>query len=92
MLALLFGAIDMLSISGNGKAMKIALLHGGLNTLWVSAYAIIAGIQLSEFPNINIPAIVSICCKLAVVLGMTYSNFLGGELLLKYEIGINRKN
>ncbi|MBK9097450.1 MAG: DUF2231 domain-containing protein [bacterium] len=85
-----FGAIDLIKIKNEQTILKIALLHGGLNVLWLMIFSVIAGIQLKQFPEINILNNWVIILKTLIVVGLFYTNFLGGELVLHY--GVGRKN
>lgn len=85
-LALVFGTMDLLKISSKEKAFSVALIHGGLNLLWIIIFTIIVGIQLKAYPEINIPGYNIIIVKFIAVCGILFSNFLGGELLIKYHV------
>jgi uncharacterized membrane protein len=85
--ALIFGAIDLFKISPGGKAFMTGILHGGLNLLWLFVFTILAGIELSIYPHINFPSAGKLIAEFAAAGGMLYSNYLGGVLLLKYNIG-----
>jgi len=86
-LALIFGIIELLQIQELEAPFKIALIHGGLNSLWVSVFTILAGVQVKYYPIIPVPSLAQVIIEIAVVLMMLYSNFLGGELVLKHGIG-----
>ncbi|MEO8399827.1 MAG: DUF2231 domain-containing protein [Ignavibacteriaceae bacterium] len=85
-LALIFGTVDLLKISSKEKAFSVALIHGSLNLTWLIVFTVIAGIQIKFFPPIPVPGITVIVIKFIVVAGILFSNFLGGELLFKYEV------
>ena len=86
-LALLFGTGDLLRIETEIRAFTKALLHGGLNLTWLIIFSVIIGIDLKTYPHLNLPSTGEVLIKLCVVAGMLYSNFLGGELVLKHDIG-----
>ena len=85
-IALLYGIIDLLKIKEESKPFKVALVHGGLNTLWLMFFTVLAGIQFKTYPDISVPSLAEVLCSVVVVLGMLYSNFLGGELVLRFQI------
>jgi uncharacterized membrane protein len=85
--ALIFGAMDLLKISPENKAFSIGLLHGGLNLLWLFIFSISAGIEFSVYPNINLPSTGKLIAEFFAAAGMFYPNYLGGVLLLKYDVG-----
>ncbi len=86
-LALIFGVIELLQIQQLKEPFKIALIHGGLNSIWVSIFTILAGIQFKYYPMIPLPSLAQVIIEIAVVLMMFYSNYLGGQLVLKHGIG-----
>jgi uncharacterized membrane protein len=85
--AVFFGIIDLLKISSEDKSFRTALIHGGLNLTWISAFTVIAGLELKNYPEIIFPSTGKIVTEFIAVSGMLYSNFLGGELVLKYDVG-----
>jgi len=85
-LALIFGVIELMKIRDNTKPFTTALIHGGLNTLWLMFFSALAGAQFKCYPGIHVPTLSIVICEVIVVIGMLYSNFLGGELVLKYQV------
>jgi uncharacterized membrane protein len=85
-LAMIFGAIDLLQIDPKNKAWKTALLHGGLNLLWLVCFATVVGIRMKRDPA-AIQSVGYLITSTTFVVGMLYSNFLGGKLVLKYGVG-----
>lgn len=88
-LAAVFGTIDLLRIDPKGTAWNTSLLHGGLNVLWLLCFATMLGIRMKGGPLLIQGSGYLITSTLFVV-GLFYSNFLGGELVLKH--GVGRKN
>ena len=86
-LALVFGLIELMQILNEKRTIKTVLMHGGLNTLWLCIFTVIAGVQLKYYPGIPVPSVTQVITELIVVSVMIYSNYLGGELVLKYGIG-----
>lgn len=84
--AAIFGAIDLLKIKNDPALLGKALTHGGLNVLWVMTFTVIAGIQFKDFPNFEISSTAVVVIKLICVIGILISNYLGGQLLFKYDI------
>jgi uncharacterized membrane protein len=85
-IALVFGLIDLLKISSDHKAFNKALLHGGLNFLWLITFSVLTGLKLKSYPAIEF-SLSEIIIKSIVVSGLIFSNFLGGELVLRFGIG-----
>jgi uncharacterized membrane protein len=85
-LALLFGIVDLLKIPGEQPAFNKALIHGGLNFLWLTIFTIIIGMEIKNHPQIGY-SLLKVIGKSIAVAGLLFSNFIGGELVLKYGIG-----
>jgi len=85
-LALLFGVIDLLSIPPEHSAFNKALIHGGLNFFWLILFSVYTVMEIKTYPEIGYSSL-KLIVKIAVVTGLLFSNFLGGELVLKFGIG-----
>ncbi len=87
LLAAVFGAMDYFRISPDHQAGKKASLHALLNVAWLSAFTFVVGTRISQYPHFRYATagelVVAGCC----VVGMMASNYLGGELVLRYGIG-----
>jgi len=86
-LALTFGAVELLKINPRSNLFVKAITHGGLNLIWMLIFSVISWNGLKDYPNINFPSTGEIIIKISALCGMLYSNFLGGELVLKYDVG-----
>ena len=85
--ALIFGVNDLVKINELKLPFKVALIHGGLDILWLSVFSTIAGVQFKYYPQIPTPSLIEVLIEIVVVSAMIYSNYLGGELVLKYGVG-----
>ncbi len=88
-LALIFGIIELSIIPAQEKSesFRTGLIHGGLNSLWLIFFTVIAGVKFKYYPEIPIPSLVEVLIEIVIVIGMIYSNYLGGELVLRYGVG-----
>ncbi len=86
-LALTFGAVELLKINPRSNLFVKAITHGGLNLIWMLIFSVISWNGLKDYPNIKFPSTGEIIIKISALCGMLYSNFLGGELVLKYDVG-----
>src|SRR5690606_2491273 len=84
--SIIFGIIDLLKIPAGTVIFNTALIHGGLGFLWVIVFSIFAGVDIKDYPLIY-HSIINILVKVIAVSGLIYSNYLGGELVLKYNQG-----
>lgn len=85
--ALIFGLIDLLKIQNDKKPFMTGIIHGSLNTLWLSVFSVLGGIQIKYYPSIHVPSFAAVIIEIIVVVLMLYSNHLGGELVLRYGAG-----
>jgi len=85
-MALIFGIIDLLKISPQDKAFNTALTHGGLQFLWLIIFSVLIKSDINNYPSI-FHSLFNIILKALLVSGLLFTNYLGGELVLKYGIG-----
>lgn len=88
--ALLFGVADLLLIDPKSEAMTKGLIHGSLNFAWICVFSFFAFLGLKSYPDISSPAVVQVITEAVVVFGMFYSNYIGGELIFKHKIGLEK--
>jgi uncharacterized membrane protein len=83
-LAIVTGALDMIPISSRRpELVKKMLLHGGINSLVVIVYSLLAYLAYKKFPNIPPDSWPMIITKACLVLFMFGGNYIGGSLILK---------
>ena len=87
LLAMVYGAIDFLKIGSSSNAWKIAGVHALLNVIWFLLFGLLLAYRLKHSEDFLNP-IYLILSGLAVI-GLFISNYLGGELVVKYRIGID---
>jgi uncharacterized membrane protein len=86
-LAAFFGAIEYLNLPSNHPAWNKASLHGLLNIIWLILFAIVLGLRLHHFPQIELPRLSSLIIAIVSVTGLLISNYLGGELVYRHHVG-----
>jgi len=86
-LSLFFGLADFLKIPTKSESFRVALLHGGLSTTWLMTWAVLWGIRIRHYPDILVTNNIYLVVLGLTMAGMIISNYLGGELVLKYNIG-----
>jgi uncharacterized membrane protein len=84
-LALCTGFIDLIGIK-DPEAMKIALWHGGLNFVWFVVFGCFILVNLKKYPDMPSPSELQVTVKAICVAGLFISNYLGGQLILKYKV------
>jgi uncharacterized membrane protein len=84
-LAICTGFLDLIGIK-DPDAMKIALWHGGLNFVWFVVFGCFVLVNLKPYPDISSPSVLQVSIKTICVAGLFISNYLGGQLILKYKV------
>ena len=85
--ALLFGVIDYFKIGTSDPAWKKASIHAVCNLTWLALLAIECGIIVKHGSLANISRAEFIITLISVI-GILFSNFLGGELVFHHGIGV----
>lgn len=86
--ALIFGAIDYYRIPATHKAWGQASLHALLNIVWLCLFTVIVALRIKQYPNFQAVTLSILITTIIGVLGLIFSNYLGGELVFKHKIGI----
>ncbi len=86
--ALTFGLIDYLNMPSSDPAWKKASIHAVCNLTWLTLLAIECGIIAAHSSNISHVSDAEFITTLISVLGILFSNFLGGELVFHHGIGV----
>lgn len=94
-LSVITGTIDLITWKSNDpkedqRVLAKGVLHGGLQTMVIMVYTILAILQWQDYPYLESPATGVVVVKGLLVAGMLAANYLGGELVLKHLI--NKKN
>jgi uncharacterized membrane protein len=84
-IAILTGLTDMLSIK-NERPFRIAMWHGILNLIWFSVFSFFVLRDLNDYPFIKPPDLFQKTLKGLCIAGLFFSDYLGGELIYKYNI------
>jgi len=85
--AAIFGAIDYNRLPSEHEAWKTASLHGLLNLIWLMIFAVLAGVRLQQYPDFKPATLTYLIFAGLSVTGLLYSNYLGGELVLRHKLG-----
>ena len=83
-LTMIYGAIDFLQIDSKHQAWKTAGLHALLNVCWFIVFSVLLFYRLKHDVGVVYVSISGLS-----VSGMIFSNYLGGELIVKHRIGID---
>lgn len=89
LLAGITGFIDLILIKDR-TAMAAALVHGGINLTVIIAFSVFAYKSWNLYPQIQVPTITILVTKLAIVIFMLIGNYLGGRLIFKDHIAIEK--
>ena len=83
-LAVITGAIDLLGIIKNKPhAIKKAVIHGSINTTMLTGYSLLLYIAFKNYPDLVPDDTRKMVIKGGLVAFMLIGNYLGGSLVLK---------
>lgn len=90
-LAIIAGASDLIGVaSSKPSAIKKVLLHGSINSTVVITYIVLAFIAFKKYPQLEPDGISKIIFKGGLITLMIFGNYLGGNLIIKDKIGIEK--
>jgi uncharacterized membrane protein len=90
-LAALFGLTDLAFIPTNeNKVMAKALIHGGINLTVILIYTVIAYSAFKTYPALKEAKLNLLIFKTLLIIFMIAGNYLGGSLILKHKIGMEK--
>lgn len=87
-----FGAIDYVRLPPEHKAWKKASIHAVLNVIWLIIFGTIFGINMMNYPHIQVASISQLITLTFSVMGLLISNYLGGDLVFHHHVGLIAKN
>lgn len=91
-LAIVTGAFDLIGVVENKPlAVKKALIHGGINGTVICVYSLLAFRAYRDFPALVPDTVTLLVIKGLLITLMMGGNFLGGNLILKYGVGVHGK-
>jgi uncharacterized membrane protein len=89
--AITTGTFDLLNvINEKSTIVKKALLHGSINGIVVIAYIVLAFVAFKQYPQLEPDGIMKLILKGGLITFMILGNYLGGSLILKDKIGIEK--
>jgi uncharacterized membrane protein len=89
--AIVTGTFDLLNvINENPSAVKKALFHGGINSMVVIIYFVLAYIAFKRYPHLEPDGIAQLILKGGLITFLILGNYLGGSLILKDKIGVEK--
>jgi uncharacterized membrane protein len=83
------GLIDLILIK-NKAAMAAALIHGGINLAVILVFSVFAYKSWNLYPRVHTPGTTILITKLVTIVFMFAGNYLGGRLIFKHHIAIER--
>jgi uncharacterized membrane protein len=88
-LAGITGLIDLVTIKDK-SALGAALVHGGINLAVVLVFSVFAYKSWNLYPQLQTPAVGILTVKAVMVIFLLAGNYLGGRLIFKHHIGIEK--
>ncbi len=92
MAAAFVGAMDYSRLSSTHPAWNKASLHALLNVTWLILFSIIFGLRVKQYPNFGLATSLEMIISTIAVIGLIYSNYLGGVLVFGYKLGFDEKD
>ncbi len=90
-MAIITGAFDLIGlVDDKPLALKKALIHGGINTTVIIAYSVLAFRAWKQFPDLVQDGVVVLAIKACLITFMIVGNYLGGSLILKHKVGLEK--
>jgi uncharacterized membrane protein len=90
-LAILTGVFDLVAIpKSNKEALATGLTHGFINGLVIFVYGILAWKTWKSGTYTEVGSMTSLIIKSVLVLALVFGNYLGGKLIYKYLVGIDK--
>jgi uncharacterized membrane protein len=89
--AIITGTFDLLNVlNEKTPVLRKALLHGSINSTVVIAYIVLAYVSFKKYPQLEPDRISTIFLKGGLVAFMILGNYLGGSLILKDKVAIEK--
>lgn len=89
-IAAIFGAIDYFNIKTEHPGWSTASRHAALNIIWIIGFTIVLKLRYHYFVNTSVTNASILFVSTFLLLGMFYSNYLGGKLIFTYGIGVKK--
>lgn len=87
--ATVFGLVDYVKLSSEPDLFRTATWHGGIQFIVLMVFGVIAGLKFQAYPDMESPSILEIGFMGGTLAIMLIGNYLGGELVFTYKVGIN---
>lgn len=88
-LAVMTGTMDLLPvIRDNNTALMKALVHGGINSIVLIGYSLVAYKAYIHYPEFTQETIGSLVVKGLLLSVLVVGNYLGANLILKHKIAV----
>jgi uncharacterized membrane protein len=91
-LAVLTGTLDLLTmVRQKNEAVTRALVHGCVNGVVLTGFTLFVLISCKTYPHVPADSMVKLVIKGALVLVLGFGNYLGGSLILKHRVAVQRE-
>ncbi|MFZ2314444.1 MAG: DUF2231 domain-containing protein [Gammaproteobacteria bacterium] len=92
MAAAFVGAMHYSRLPATHPAWNKASLHALLNITWLILFGIVFGLRVKQYPNLGLATPLEMTISTIAVIGLIYSNYLGGVLVFGYKLGFDEKD
>ncbi len=91
--AIVTGLVELITLPRTDKkALAAGIYHGFLNGTVILVFAVLAYRGWEAYPGALETSMGALVFKTVLILTLFFGNYLGGELVYKYFVGINFKN
>jgi uncharacterized membrane protein len=87
--AVLFGLIDYVKLSKQPELFRIATWHAGIQFVVLVVFGIIGGLKYQAYPDMISPGMLEMGIMGGALAMMLVGNYLGGEMVFTYKVGID---
>ncbi len=89
LLAGVFGMIDYVSLGSRPELFETASWHAGIQFVVLAAFGVVAGFKFQAYPDVASPSVLELTAMGGTLAAMLIGNYLGGELVFTYKVGID---
>ncbi|MBO9702045.1 MAG: DUF2231 domain-containing protein [Sporocytophaga sp.] len=88
--AAVFGLWDLLNIGKDPDVLRTAFIHGGINSLILFSYTIIATLRYKQPDYASASPDIQVITNALLNVLLVTAAYFGGELVFRYKVGIKK--
>lgn len=87
--ASLFGLVDYIKLGARPGLFETASWHAGIQFTVLTVFGVVAGFKFQDYSDIAAPTALEVSLMSGALAAMLIGNYLGGELVFTYKVGID---